>query len=251
LALLAEMNKHGVSRVVLQTDHSPDLTLHPGLLSVYRTVEKTWGAIAAVCPRILPLIYAFDPTEDSSWDYVGERLKTGNYAGVGEIEFIHSKFGIRKPVHSKTMDKIYEALAASEGIFHLQADTRGAPEVEAEIDALIRSYPRIKFIWFAGPRCFDIDGVTNLICTLFPNEYMERLSSGPEGAMSRMVLGTDHSPSGFHSASAGHLPYDSFGEGIAAARVRLMRLSPALRDAVAHGHFDTLVPPTGSVPGAH
>jgi hypothetical protein len=75
--------------------------------------------------------------------------------------------------------------------------------------------------------------VSNLICTLFPNKYMQRLSSGPEGAMSRMVLGTDHSPSGFHSASAGHLPYDSFGEGIAAARVRLMRLSPALRDAVA------------------
>jgi len=251
LALLAEMNKHGVSRVVIQTDHSPDVTVHPGLLSVYRETEDTWGKIASVCPRILPLIYAFDPADDSSWDYVQERLNTGHFAGVGEIEFVHSKLGIRKPVHSKTMDRIYETLAATGGIFHFQAETRNEPDLSVEIEALIRSYPKIRFIWFAGQHCFAMKGVSNLACTLFPNDYMQRFGPFPDEGQARVVLGTDHSPAGFHSASTGHLPYESFGEGISAARRLLSGIGPQLQDDVAHGHFDRLVGASGSVSADH
>jgi len=242
LALLEEMNRHGVSRVVIQADHSPELTKHAGLLSVSREVENTWGRIAAVCPRILPLIYAFDPADDSSWDYVEQQLSTGNFAGVGEIEFIHSKLKIKKPVHSLTMDRIYKALETSGGILHIQADTDGDPALTAEIEALIRSYPKIRFIWFSGQKCFAMDDVSNLTCTLFPNEAMSNIGSFPAVGQRRIVLGTDHSPAGFHSASTGHLPYESFGEGIIAARRLLMKIDADHRDGVAHGHFDRVVP---------
>ena len=242
LALLDEMNRTGVTRVLVQLDHSPDLTSNPGLLELYREVEATWGEIAAVCPRFLTLIYAFDPADDSSWSYVRERLETGQYAGVGEIEFLHSRQNIRKPVHSKTLDQVYEALTAREGIFHLQATTADDPALAREIEELIRSYPKIRFVWFAGRDCFKLTGLRNLTCTVFPNHYMQRFDRFPIQGKDRVVLGTDHSPLGFHSASAGHLPYDSFAEGIVEARRLLMDIDPHWRDGVAHKNFDELVP---------
>lgn len=250
LALLEEMNRHGVSRVVIQADHSPEITKHPGLLSVSREVEATWGEIATVCPRILPLIYAFDPSDDTSWDYVEKRLATGKYAGVGEIEFVHSKLKIKKPVHTATMDRIYERLSTTGGIFHIQADTQGDPALTTEIEELIRSHPKIRFIWFSGQHCFAMDDVSNLLCTLFPNEGMSNIESFPAVGQPRIVLGTDHSPAGFHSASAGHLPYGSFGEGVTSARRLLMNIDPTHRDGVAHGHFNQLVPEEASVAGS-
>jgi len=241
LALIGEMNQNGVSRVLIQADHSPGLTADPGPLELYREVEASWGRIASVCDRIIPLIYAFDPTDSSAWAYVKERLATGNYGGVGEIEFLHTRMGIRKPVHSDTMDRIYEALEAGKMIFHFQAEPAGEPELGKEIAELIESHPGIRFVWFGGEACFDQPGVENLLCTVFPSRGLKIVQGLTDWQKVRLVLGTDASPAGLHSSSAGHLPYASLGDGVGIIRDLLAPMQPSTAAAVGHGNFDRLV----------
>jgi hypothetical protein len=241
LALLNEMNQQGVSRVLIQPDHSPDLTAHQGLLKVYRELEATWGRIGAVCDRIVPLIYAFDPADPDSWSYVEERLATGSYGGVGEIEFLHTRMGIEKPVHSSTMDRIYEALEESRGIFHLQADVGKDPALAQQVNELIQNHPGIRFVWFGSDQCFEAPNPGNLICTVFPTRSESLLTSLSPDQRKRVVMGTDHSPKGFNSSSAGHLPYDSFGEGVEALRTALNPLPAEAAADIGHANFDRLL----------
>ncbi|MEE2830014.1 MAG: hypothetical protein VX498_12560 [Myxococcota bacterium] len=241
LALLQEMNQSGVSRVLVQPDHSPDLTLHPGLLQVYREVESTWGRIASVCDRILPLVYAFDPADPGAWDYVQQRLETGHYAGVGEIEFLHTRMGIRKPVHSETMDRIYRALQERVMVFHFQADTARDPALGTEIGKLINSYPGISFVWFGSDQCFDHPEASNLLCTVFPNRQLVIFDGLEPWQTQRAVMGTDASPAGFHSASQGHLPYSTLGEGVSVIREMLGKFDQQKAGGIGHRHFDRLL----------
>ena len=238
IALLEAMNESGVSKAVVQLDHSPGMLDHPGLLSVSRQVEATWGRIAAVCDRILPLVYAFDPAKDSDWDYVAERLATGHYAGVGEIEFHHTKMGIRKPVRTKTMDRVFDALESRGGLLHIQAGTEREPRLRDSIIELVRTRPQLDVLWFGSQDCFEAKDLPNLLCSVFPGAHLDMVSSFSSEAQERVVLGTDHAPKGFHSASTGHLPYEDIQSGVSQAREQLGEMAPDVGKAVASGNFE-------------
>jgi hypothetical protein len=239
LALLREMNASGVERVVVQPDHSPEMLANARLLQATRELEGAWGLVGRGCPRVVPLVYAFDPAEASSVDYVRQRLDSGDFGGVGEIEFLHDRMGIRKDPESPVMSQIYEMLGERGMTMHFQAGVSAEDPLARRIVALVAAHPRVRWVWFGGDACFASDLPENLYC----NSFAHSRARLPHGAgLLRSIVGSDAGPRGFVAASAGHLPYENLGTAAAQARVVLAGLPSDLAQRVARGNFDAAFP---------
>jgi hypothetical protein len=226
------MNEQGVARVVAQPGHDPT-----GMIQNLQAVERKWGDIAAVCPRIIPLLYAFNPDEPDAWQYVKERLDTGNYGGVGEIEFQHSNLNITHDPESASMLKIYHMLNEKGLALHFQASIQKDPTLEEKIFKVIQRYPNISFVWFGGcPFTEKFLQLPNLYCDIFVHSKMH---PSPPGVLQKSVIGSDAAPEGFWN-SMGLLPYESFGGAMAEAREQLGKLPVNERDSLAHGNFNNI-----------
>ncbi len=229
LKLLEEMNEQGVDRIVIQPNHDPSK------IAPNSQLDKTWGDIAAICPRIIPLIYGFNPDETDSWKYVKERLDTGNYGGVGEIEFQHGSFDIKHDPESESMIKIYDLLEQKGLALHFQASLQKDPSLEEKMFKIISSRPKINFIWFGGCPISDrFMSLPNLYCDIFLHSkaYLPQTN-----VLQKSIIGSDAGPEGFWSSS-GLLPYQSFDEAMKEAREHLGELPTNARDTLAHENFD-------------
>lgn len=231
LALLDEMNAAGIERVLLQPDHSPDKDRDRSFRAALRALEAAWGELAAICPRFAVLVYAFDPDRDDDWAYVQERLDTGHYVGVGEVEFQHSRLPMRHELTSPLVGRVLERLAESGGLLHFQASaTPDDPGLPGRLVELARSHPQVPFLWFACPGRGP-DWPDNLRCNTIVHERGSPLL--PEGS----VWGSDVGPGAFASASWGVLPYRSVADAAAGARARLGRLDPDEAARVGRGYL--------------
>ncbi len=236
-ALLTDMNAHGYDRSVIQPDHSPAMTANAELLSLMRRQETLWGDIHDACPRLLRMIYAFDPAADDAAAWVRGRLETGNYAGVGEIEFLHSRMSIRKPMRGGGMDEIYAMLAERKGALHFQVALWKEPEMTAPLLELVEGHPDVQFVWFGCGQEVVSWNKDNLWCDMFVHE---EVGSPGAAAMRTSVFGTDTGPTGFPAASARVLPFKDLGEAAAGARALIGQLDPETAAMIAHGNFDRI-----------
>lgn len=241
LALLRDMNQYGVSRAMIQPDHSPEMTSNPGLMGAVRRQEATWGALAEACPRLVPMVYAFDPADPASVAYVTPLLESGRYGGVGELEFQHGRMGIAHPPDSEAMEAIYGLVAERGLAVHFQADLEEAPaDLSPRLKATIEGHLDVRFVWFAcGRELFQWD-LPNLWCGAFLHPEVH---SPPEEVVARSLLGTDTGPHGFPAASRGAVPYDDLGAAMAGARLSLGALPEDVAKAAATGNFDRVFPP--------
>jgi len=232
--LLQEMNENGVDRIVIQPIHDPR-----GYNPQNKELDETWGEINAVCPRIIPLIYGFNPDEEDAWEYVKERLDTGNYGGVGEIEFQHGNLPIKYDPKSKSMLKIYDMLEEKGLPLHFQASFKTDPSLGEKIFRIISSKPKINFIWFGCPFNDKFMSLPNLYC----DSFFHSQTYIPKGIhLRKNLIATDSSAKGFSNSAYSELPYNSFGEAMVEARNALADLKKSDADAIANKNFDKIWP---------
>ena len=235
--LLKEMNANGVDRVVIQPNHSP-LTVAKN-----RELDAIWGEIRAVCPRIIPMLYGFDPDASEDMEYVAEALATGQYGGVGGIEFQHGGFDISYDPESENFRMIYEVLQEWGLVLHFQAafhkDLSGT--LGDKLNRIISDRPDLNFVGF-GLKDYEepLSTLENLYWGYFVNSESLPIN---DGRIARGVIGSDSGPSGFWFIENPELAlYQSFGEAMAQARLRLAELPVDVADALAHGNFNQLWP---------
>jgi len=244
LALVRDMNLHGVSRALVQPDHSPEMTTNPGLMGAVRKQEASWGTIAEACPRLVPMVYAFDPADPASVAYVKPLLESGRYGGVGELEFQHGRMNLAHPPDSEAMETIYGLLAEHGLALHFQCDLEVAqPDLAGRLKTVVETHPDVPFVWFACGRELFHWQLPNLYCGAFLHPDVH---SPPEEVVAQSLLGTDTGPAGFPAASKGALPYDDLGAAMTGARVTLGALAPEVATAAATGNFDRVFPPKSS-----
>lgn len=236
-ALLGDMNLHGYDRAVIQPDHSPAMTANAQLMRLMRRQEMLWGEIHDACPRLLRMIYAFDPAAEDATEWVEGRLQTGDYAGVGEIEFLHSRMSIRKPMDGAPMEAIYDALSDRRGVLHFQIAVWQEPELGAPLRELVEGHPEVQFIWFGCGQEVARWGLPNLWCDSFVHDEM---GAPVAREMHKSVFGTDTGPTGFPAASARVLPFADMGQAAAGARLALAKIDPEAARAVANVNFDRI-----------
>ena len=241
LALVRDMNRSGVSRVLVQPDHSPEMTRLPRLLAATRELEATWGSIAEACPRLVPMVYAFDPEDPRSVDYVRPLLESGRYGGLGELEFQHGRMDIARPPDSEVMETLYGILAERGLAVHFQADLKvAADDLAPRLKATIEGHPDVRFVWFSCGWALTEWDLPNLWCGTFIHPEVHL----PLGDMvAHSLLSTDTGPRGFAAASRGALPYDDLPAAMEGARLRLATLPEETAKAAASGNFDAVFPP--------
>lgn len=224
IALLREMNANGIGRVVTQPIHSPE-----GDGTWLRDVDEAMGAISAVCPRIITLVYGFNPADPEAWRYVESQLDTGRFGGVGELALAVSWRPFQIDPNNPTMEWIYDRLNSTGGVLHLQSDAN-----TMQMRTIIETHPNVNFIWFGGcAQALDTWGVDNLYCSTFPDPS----NIDP----SRLLYGSDAGPKEFWP---GHpsLSYDGVGAAGARIRTLLENLPTADADRIAHGNLDRIFP---------
>ena len=234
--LLEEMNANGVDRVVIQPNHAP-LTVPQN-----RELDAIWGEIKAVCPRIIPLLYGFNPEAPEDMEYVAEALETGQYGGVGEIEFQHGGFDISYDPESENFRMIYEALQERGLVLHFQAalprDLSGT--LGDKLIRIISDRPDLDFVSFGLQYQEPFSSLENLYWGYIV--HSENLPVN-DGRLARGILGSDSGPTGWFSVQPGlSYYYESFGEAMAQARLRLGELPVDVADALAHGNFNQVWP---------
>ena len=236
IALIEEMNRSGVQRALLQPDHAPGMLEHPGFMQAVRAMEVAWGDLAALCPRLVPLVYAFDPSDSASLPYVIERLDTGWYGGLGEIELQHVHLPIAHPPRSRSMEALYDLVDARRLLLHFQASPRLDPTLPDTVIAIAREHPGARFLWFACPQVDTRAWPPNLGCG-------ELLHQGTPGVREsdRTVWGSDAAPAGFKNSSKGVLPYGDVAGAVVQAREALGAWDGEPR-GLASERFDALVP---------
>lgn len=233
LGLLQAMNQNGIDRAVVQAGHMP-----LGKASITSQLDQIWGQISSVCPRIITLLYGFNPDESDAWKYVERQLNTGNFGGVGEIEFQHSNLPIKHDLESESMMKIYELLNSQGLALHFQADLRREPSLGPKLVKIIKNYPKINFVWFGGCRLDgDFSNLPNLYCDIFLHSQSREMQ---EEVLKKSLIGSDASPPGVQNPGYQFLPYKSVGEAAAQARAKLQTLPKDLADTLAHGNFDRI-----------
>ena len=136
------------------------------------------------------------------------------------------------------MERVLDALEESGGLLHIQASTEREPGLRDSIIELIRARPELDVLWFGSQDCFEAEDLPNLLCSVFPGAHLDMVSSFSSEAQQRVVLGTDHAPKVFHSASTGHLPYEDIQSGVSQAREQLGEMAPGVGEAVASGNFE-------------
>lgn len=241
LRLLQEMNEAGVDRVVVQPNHG----LGQGPKSLWN-LDEAWGAIGAACPRILPLAYAFDPDSPDGVAYVEAALRSRRFAGVGEVEFQHTKMDLRHDPESVPMMAIYRLLEPGPTPLHFQGDPSRDPKLADAVRRVVGAHPRVPFVWFGNTEPHKFIDLPNLYFNVFVHMDAWR---PPDEVVARSMLGSDAAPAGFWNPGSPALPYASFGEAMVKARLALGKLPPELADALAHGNFDAVWPKAPKVPG--
>ncbi len=236
IALLKEMNASGVQRALLQPDHAPGLFEHAGFLRAVRAMEVSWADIAALCPRLVPLVYAFDPDDPASIDYVRERLDTGWYGGVGEVELQHVHLPIKHAPRSATMEAIYDLLDERQMLLHFQASPRLDPTLVDTVLTIAREHPGARFLWFSCPPMDQTGWPPNLGCGTLVHQESRGVRDGVRG-----LWGSDSAPDGFKNSSRGVLPYHDVTGAVQQARVTFAQLEED-PSGLAATRFDALVP---------
>ncbi|MCP4871457.1 MAG: hypothetical protein GY898_22330 [Proteobacteria bacterium] len=240
LALLRDMNQYGVTRAMVQPDHSPEMTQNQGLMGAVRKQEAAWGTLAEACSRLVPMVYAFDPADPAAVDYARPLLESGRYGGIGEMEFQHGRMGIAHPPDSEAMQTLYGIVAEQGLAVHFQADLEEAPaDLGPRLKATIEGHPKVRFVWFACGRELFHWELPNLWCGAFIHPDVH---APPDEVVARSLLGTDTGPHGFPAASKGAVPYDDLGTAMTGARESLGALPPEVARAAASGNFDAVFP---------
>lgn len=233
LELLLEMNKNGISRVVVQAGHNPLSKNH------LKSLDKVWGDISSVCPRIITLLYGFNPDENNAWKYVEEELNTGNFGGVGEIEFQHSNLPIKHDPESPSMQKIYQLLEDRGLALHFQASLRHDSSLREKLLKIIKDHPKLNFVWFGCSLDQEFLALPNLYCDTF---FHSRSFESSNTMLKKSLIGSDASPPGVQNPGYQFLPYKSVGEAAQQARVKLQILPKDTADALSFGNFDKIWP---------
>jgi hypothetical protein len=237
-ALLRDMNEAGIGRAVVQPDHTKDKRRSVGAL---QKMDEQWGAIAAECGRIVPLLYGFDPDDPDAWPYVERQLLTGRFGGVGEIELLHSKMQIRHRLDSPTMQKTLALLDARRLAMHFQSSHEDDPQLSDEIVATARAFPNARFVWFGSrPPIGPALELTNLWFTTFVHADVYRPDAQTDPR--QLLWGSDTTPAGIASPSAGALPYDTLLTGAQAAKEVLDPLPASVSGPIARGNFEAIWP---------
>ena len=228
--LLEEMNANGVDRVVVQPNH--DIS---GNVVGAQSVDEIWGEIGAVCSRLIPMVYGFDPDQPDSWEYVRDKLAAGGYGGVGEIDIQHGSFDLSHDPESESFLNIYDLLEAEGLAVHFQAKLDQDPSVAAKLQRVIGSRPNLNFVWFGHSFEEQFMALPNLYgeTSLHSQTFL-----GSQNQLAISLIASDSSPAGFDNPAYPFLPYESFGEAMVQARQRLSELPEAVADALAHGNFD-------------
>ena len=224
---------------MVQPDHAPELTQNPGLMQAMRRQDAFWGRLASHCPRIVPMIYGFDPSQEESVDYVAELLATGHYGGVGEIEFRHVRMAIAHAPDSPALQAIYSMLAERGLTFHFQAELRHDQALGERVRAVVAGHPELRFVWLGcSPEMLEWN-LDNLWCGGFLHPQLPRPGSR---MVRRTLFGSDTGPAGFPAASAPALPYQDLEVALDRAREVLGGLPPSDAAAAAHGNFEAALP---------
>lgn len=238
LQLLTEMNAEGVDRVLVQPNHG----LGTGPKGLWN-LDEAWAAIGAACPRLLPLAYAFDPDHPDAIRYVEAALRSGRFAGVGEVEFQHTKMDLRHDPESVPMQAIYRLLTPGRTPLHFQGDPSRDPKLADAIRRVASAHPEVPFLWFGNTEPHKFLDLPNLYFNVFVHLDAWR---PPDEVVARSLLGSDAAPTGFWNPGSPALPYDGFGEAMRMARQALAKLPQPLADALAHENFDRIWPKNGS-----
>lgn len=232
--LLQEMNESGVSRVAVQASHMPG-----GYTPLTRNIDKIWGKISSVCPRIITLLYGFNPDEADSWKYVEDKLLSGNFGGVGEIEFQHGNLDLKHDPESESMQRIYTILEDKGLPLHFQAMLELDPKLVEKISRVVKNHPKLNFIWFGCSGEKQFLELPNLYCNSF---YHSQSPIYNQQMLKKSLIGSDAGPAEFAGPAIPFLPYTSFGEAMSQARARLLELPLDVSDKLAHGNFDKIWP---------
>ena len=232
--LLEEMNANGVDRVVVQPNHDP-----LGNVVRAQSVDEIWGEIGAVCSRLIPMVYGFDPDQPDAWEYVRDKLAAGGFGGVGEIDIQHGGFDLSHDPESESFLKIYDLLEAEGLAVHFQAMLNQDPSLAAKLQRVIGSRPNLNFVWFGHSFEEQFMALPNLYGETFLHS---QTFLGSQNQLAISLIASDSSPAGFDNPAYPFLPYESFGEAMAQARQRLSELPQAVADALAHGNFDIVWP---------
>lgn len=235
--LIEEMNVQGVDRVVVQHNHNPN---PDRAFSKMRDIEELWGKISSACPRIITLLYAFNPDNASDFDYIKQSIETDNFGGVGEIDFQHGGFThLKHNPESDTMNRIYDLLEQKGLAIHFQAQLNVDPSLEEKIFRVVSTRPNLNFVWFG---CLADEKFLKL-ANLFCNQFVHAQSrEHRQEILTRSIIGSDAGPAGFWNPAYGLLPYKSFGEAMAQARAELAKLPVEVADKLAHANFDKVWP---------
>ena len=228
--LLEEMNANGVDRVVVQPNHRPS-----GDVFRVQSTDEIWGEIGAVCSRLIPMVYGFDPDLPNSWVYVRDKLAAGVYGGVGEIEFQHGEFDLSPDPESESLFKIYTLLEAEGLAVHFQAMLDRDPSLAEKLQKVVSSRPNLNFVWFGNSFAEEFMVLPNLFGETFLNKAILR----SQDKLAKSLITSDSSPTGFDNPSTS---YESFGEAMVQIRQRLSELPETVADALAHGNFDKVWP---------
>ena len=232
--LLREMNEEGVDRVVVQPNHglgnSPrDMT----------NLDQLWGEISTICPRIITLLYGFDPDAADAALYVARGLASEHFGGVGELEFQHSKMDLAHDPESVGMRSIYGILEKRGQPLHFQADLPRRPALEAQLRRVATEHSRLNFLWFGNNQPEPWLDLPNVWFNVFVHMDAWR---PPPGVVGKALIGSDAAPTGFWNPGTPALPYENFAEAMRQARAALTRLPITEADPLAHGNFDRLWP---------
>ena len=233
--LLEEMNANGVDRVVIQPNHSPLR------VAQNRKLDAIWGEISAVCPRIIPMLYGFNPDALEDMEYVEKALATGRYGGVGEIEFQHGGFDISYDPESENFQMIYKVLQERGLVLQFQAAYRRDPSgtLVDKLNHIISDRPNLNFVGFGLEVNQErLSTLGNLYWGYFGQTKGMSLSPNVD-TLARVAISTDSSPAGLGS---GDLELLRFGEAMADVRMKLAELPIDVADAIAHENFDFLWP---------
>lgn len=227
IALLRAMNEAGISRAVLRSETTTQKR-DPLVMEHLRRIDAALGQVARACPRIVPLVYGFDPDDTGAWRYVEQRLATGLYGGVGAIEFSHPETPTRYAIDSPAMTRIYELLNRHSLALHFHASEAADPGFGEDFAAIAGRYPRTQFVW-SGDRPPDGDAweVPNLWFTtvVHPERYVPDAKSAP-----RLIWGSETTPQALKEAAGG-------------ARKALHGLHPHHLARVSRSNFDLVWPP--------
>ncbi len=232
--LLLEMNQMGVDRVAVQPNHG--IGAGPKAM---RPLEAIWGEISLRCPRILTFAYAFDPDAEDARAYALAAIDSRRFAGIGEIEFLHSKMDLSADPLSANMQAIYERLATAGKPVHFQAAIDRDRSLEAKMRTVATTWPRLNMLWFGCTKPEAYRDLGNVYFNIFVYEEAWRPTAE---LVPHSVLGTDSTPGGFWNPGSRALPFKNFADAIARARRALAHLPAEQADAIAHTNFDRLFP---------